>query len=79
MASTFDSSEMSLRKLDKSNFNFSKDLIQDYLMVKGHIDPIETKNAPEGYKSNAWMKLDRIVHATVWMHSSKSMYFTVQS
>mgnify|MGYP002775940722 FL=1 len=48
-------------------------------MVKGHIDPIVTKNAPKGYKPNAWMKLDRIVHATVWMHSSKSMYFTMQS
>ena len=36
-------------------------------------------NAPEEYKSNEWMKLDRIVHATIWMHLSESVYYTVQS
>ena len=53
--------------------------MQDYLIVKGHINPIKTKNAPKIYKLNEWTKLDRIVRATIRMHLSQSMYYTVQS
>ena len=70
---------MSLRKFDGSTFNFWKEQMQDYLIVKGQIDPIKTKNAPEGYKPNEWQKLDRIVHATIRMHLLESIYFTMQS
>ena len=38
MASTSGSSKMSLRKF---NFNFWKEQMQDYLIVKGQIDPRE--------------------------------------
>ena len=38
MASTSGSSEMSLRRFDGSNFNFWKEQMQDYLIVKGQID-----------------------------------------
>ena len=51
----------------------------DYLIVKGQIHPIETENAPEGYKPNEWKKLDRIFRATIRMHLSESMYYTLQS
>ena len=54
MASTSGSSKMSLRKFDGSNFNFWKEEMQDYLIVKGPIDPIEIENAPKGYKPNEW-------------------------
>ena len=53
--------------------------MQDYLIVKGQIDPIETKNPPEGYKPKEWQKLDRIVPTMIQMHLSQSEYFTVQS
>ena len=53
--------------------------MQDYLIVKGQIDPIETENHPEAYKPNEWQKLDRIVRATIWMHLLESVYFIVQS
>ena len=66
---------MSLRKF----FNFWKEQMQDYLIVKGQIDLIETENPLEGYKPNEWQKPDRIVHATIQMHLSESVYFTVQS
>ena len=78
MASTSDLSEMSLRKFDGSNVNFWKEQMQDYLIVKGQIDPIETENPPKEYKLNEWQKLDRIVRATIQMHLSESVYFTVQ-
>ena len=78
MASTFGSWEMSLRKFDGSNFNFWKEQMQVYLIVKGQIDLIETKNPPEGIKPNKWTKLDRIVRDTIRMHSLESMYFMVQ-
>ena len=51
----------------------------DYLIIKGQIDPIENENAPKIYKANEWQKLDRIVRATIRMHLSESVYFTVQS
>ena len=70
---------MSLRRFDGSNFNFWKEQMQDYLIVKGQIDPIENEVAPEIYKSNEWQKLDRIVRAMIRMHLSESVYFTVQS
>ena len=79
MASTSDSSEMILRRFDDSNFNFWKEQMQDYLIVKGQIDPIDSENPPKTYKANEWLKPDRIVCATIWMHLSKSVYFTVQS
>ena len=47
--------------------------MQDYLIVKGKIDPIENENPPKVYKANEWLKLDRIIHATIRMH------FTLQS
>ena len=53
--------------------------MQDCLIVKGQIDSIENENAPEAYKENEWLKLDRIVRATIWMHLLESVYFTVQS
>ena len=56
---------MSLRKFDGSNFNFWKEQMHDYLIVKGLIDPIGIENPPEAYKPNEWQKLDRIVHATI--------------
>ena len=61
---------MSLRRFDGSNFNFWKEQMQDYLIVKGQFDPIENESAPEIYKANEWQKLDRIVHATIRMHLS---------
>ena len=70
---------MSLRKFDGSNFNFWKEQMQDYLIVKGQIDPIETENPLEGYKPNNRQKLDRIICATIRMHLLESVYFTVQS
>ena len=54
--STFGSSRMRLRKFDGSNFNFLKEQMQDYLIVKGQIDPIEFENPPKEYKS--YTKLD---------------------
>ena len=56
---------MSLRRFDGSNFNFWKEQMQDYLIVKGQIDPIENEGAPKIYKANEWQKLDRIVRATI--------------
>ena len=53
--------------------------MQDYLIVKGHIDPIETKNSPGAYKLNKRQKLEKIVRATIRMHLSESVYFIVQS
>ena len=53
--------------------------MQDYLIVKGKIDPIERENTLEGYKPSEWQKLDRIVCATIQMHLLESVYFTVQS
>ena len=70
---------MSLRRFDGSSFNFWKEQMQDYLIVKGQIDPIENESAPEIYIANEWQKLDRIVRATIRMHLSESVYFTVQS
>ena len=45
--------------------------MQDYLIVKGQIDPIENESAPEIYKANEWQKLDRIVRATIRMQLSE--------
>ena len=52
MASTSGSSEMRLRRFDGSNFNFWKEQMQAYLIVKGQIDPIENEAGPEIYKAN---------------------------
>ena len=44
--------------------------MQDYLIVKGQINPIETENALEVYKLNEWTKLDPIVRATTYLNPS---------
>jgi hypothetical protein len=53
--------------------------MQDYLIVRGQIDPIEHDSAPTAYKPKVWTKLDWVVRATIQMHLSESMYYTVQS
>ena len=50
MASTSGSSEMSLRKFDRTNFSYKKAQMQDYLIVKGKIDLIEQAIAAAGTK-----------------------------
>ena len=49
MASTSESMTMCLRKFDESNLNFWKEQMQEYLIVKGHLDPIENESAPVKY------------------------------
>jgi hypothetical protein len=53
--------------------------MQDYLIVCGYIDPIEHDTAPATYKPEVWAKLNRVARATIRMHLSESMYFTVQA
>ena len=48
--------------------------MENYLIVKGQLHPIENENPPKGYKPNEWMKLDRIGRATIQMHLSESVY-----
>jgi hypothetical protein len=79
MASTSGSSKLSIQKFDGTNFNFWKEQMQDYLIVHGYIDPIEHDTAPATYKPKVWTKLDRVARATIRMHLSESVYYTVQS
>ena len=51
--------------------------MQDYLIVKGQIDPIENASALKEYKPNEWTKLDRITHATIRMQLFELAYGTV--
>jgi hypothetical protein len=78
MASTSGSSEMSLKNFDKTNFNFWKEQMQDYLIVCGQIDLIENKKVPATYKPKEWAKLARVACATIRMHLFESVYYTVQ-
>jgi hypothetical protein len=50
-----------------------------YLIVRGYIDPIENATAPAMYKPELWGKLDRVGRATIRMHLSESVYYTVQA
>ena len=54
---------MSLREFEGSNLNFLKEQMQDYLIVKGQIDPIKFDNPPEEYMS--YTMLDWIGWATI--------------
>jgi hypothetical protein len=38
---------MNIRKFDGTNFNFWKEQMHDYLVVRGYIDPIEHDTAVE--------------------------------
>jgi hypothetical protein len=53
--------------------------MQDYLIVHGQIDLIEHENAPATYKPEEWKRLDLVARATIRMHLSQSLYYTVQS
>jgi hypothetical protein len=79
MASTSGSSEMSLRKVDVTNFNFLKEQMQDYLIVHGQIDLIDHDKASTIYTQEEWAKLDRVTCATIRMHLSEPVYYTVQA
>ena len=47
---------MSLSRFDGSNFNFWKEQMQDYLIVKGQINPIENAIAPRKKLSETYEK-----------------------
>ena len=53
--------------------------MHDYMIMKGQIDPIESENPIEEYKTIEWEKVDKIVRATIRMHLSELVYFTVES
>ena len=53
--------------------------MQDYLIVKGQIDLVENANVPTGIKPEELNRKDRVARATIRMHLSKSVYYTVQS
>ena len=59
---------MRLRKFDGSNFNFWKEQMQDYLIVKGQIDPIETERMAEAGQNRPCHDLDALVGVGV-LHS----------
>ena len=79
MASTSDSSEMSLRKFEGSNFSYWKEQMPDYLIIKGQIDLIKHATIPTGNKPEEWNRQDWIAHTTIWMHLLESFYYTVRS
>ena len=45
MALTSESMTMCLRKFDESNMDFWKEQMQEYVIVKGNLDPIENESA----------------------------------
>ena len=51
--------------------------MQDYLIVKGQIDLVENANVPTGIKPEEWNRKDRVARATIRMHLSESVYYTV--
>jgi hypothetical protein len=53
--------------------------MQDYLIVRGYIDSIENAMDPATYKQEVWAKLDCVARATIRMHLSESVYYTVQA
>jgi hypothetical protein len=52
--------------------------MQDYLIVRGYMDRIEHDRAPASYKPDVWTKTDRVARATIRMHLSESVCFTVE-
>ena len=76
MASTSSSSEMSLRKFNGLNFNFWKEQMQDYIYSQGSN---RNRKCFRRIQAERMQNLDRIVRATIWMHLSELVYFTVQS
>jgi hypothetical protein len=53
--------------------------VQDYLIVRGQIDPIEYDTTPATYKPEEWKRMDQVARATIRMHLSESVYYTVSS
>mgnify|MGYP000665679630 CR=1 FL=1 len=74
MASTSGLLEMSLQNFNDTNFNFWKEQMQDYLIVKGRIDLIEYKNPREEYKPNEWTKLHKGNLMLAWGSKVHSLY-----
>jgi hypothetical protein len=56
---------MSIRKFDGTHLNFWKEQMQEYLIVRGYIDPIEHDTASATYKPDIWTKLDRVARVTI--------------
>ena len=62
------------------NFNFWKEQIHDYLVVKGQTSPIKTEFAPTKDEFVEWsIKLNWLARATIHMSLSKTMCFIVCS
>ena len=61
----------------RTNFSYWKKKMQDYLIIKGQIDLIENTTAPSSIKPKEWTRKDWIARATIRMHLSESVYYTV--
>ena len=53
--------------------------MQDYLIVKGHLDLIENANVHTGIKPGECNRKDRVGRATIRLHLSELVYYTIQS
>ena len=70
---------MSLRKFDGTNFSYSKEQMENYIIVKGQIDLIQNATPPSIVKPDEWTRMDRVARAIIRMHWSELVYYTVQS
>ena len=73
MASTSGSFEMNLSKFDNSNFYFWKKKIQDYLVVKAQIDPIENDTMQANYQADNQKKVDCVARGGMGHNSDASL------
>ena len=53
--------------------------MQGYLIVKRQINQNENAISSTSYKVEEWIELDHVARATIHMHLSEAVYYTIQS
>ena len=74
MASAFGTG-VDFRKLDGNKFTLWKEIMQDVLIIRRHVEAIRHSEKPALMTTEEWRSIDKIMHSTIWMHLTENVYF----
>jgi len=63
-----------MAKLTVDNYSYWKSMMEDHLICKVFIEPIQNENMPMGKNANKWNMLNRKAVATIRKYSDRSLF-----
>ena len=77
MASTFGTG-VDFRKLDGNKFTLWKEIMQDVLIIRRHVEAIRHSEKPASISTEEWKSIDEMARSAIRMHLAENVYFNME-